>query len=333
MTHLAVNVNARLLNTIAATLLIANSNSNLYAGDSTEASLETVAVTASRVPQPIANSASSLSLVDPFSLTQVSHNHIQQSLSRVAGVWASRGNGQEHLTAIRSPVLTGAGSCGAFSVSEDGIPVRPTGFCNVNQLFDINSEQAGRIEVLRGPGTVLHGSDAMHGVINVISAAPSNQLENQLSLEAGANDYYRSKYSISDRQGRHSYRLSINGSSDGGYKDDSGYDQQKLSLRHDYQGIALSAQTLFSASNLNQETAGYIAGKNAYKEDDRKQQNPNPEAFRDSQAYRLQSQLVKNLDNGGQFIVTPFARYSEMDFLMHFLPGTPLEQNGQKSIG
>jgi outer membrane receptor protein involved in Fe transport len=42
---------------------------------------------------------------------------------------------------------------------------------------------------------------------------------------------------------------------------------------------------------------------------------------------------VKNLDNGGQFIVTPFARYSEMDFLMHFLPGTPLEQNGQKSIG
>ena len=33
---------------------------------------------------------------------------------KTAGVWLSRGSGQEHLTAIRSPVLAGAGSCGDF---------------------------------------------------------------------------------------------------------------------------------------------------------------------------------------------------------------------------
>ena len=86
-------------------------------------------------------------------------------MQRVPGTWISRGNGQESLTALRSPVLTGAGSCGAFYMAADNISLRAPGFCNVNQLFDANTEQAGRIEVLRGPATALYGSNAMHGVI------------------------------------------------------------------------------------------------------------------------------------------------------------------------
>ena len=38
-----------------------------------------------------------------------------------------------------------------FLFLENGIPIRPTGFCNVNELFEVNSEQAQSIEVLRGP--------------------------------------------------------------------------------------------------------------------------------------------------------------------------------------
>ena len=97
------------------------------------------------------------------------HRHIADSLVRVPGVWLSRGNGQEHLTALRSPVLTGAGACGAFLMAEDNIPLRAAGFCNVNQLFEATSELAGRIEVLSGPQSVLYGSNALHGVINVVS--------------------------------------------------------------------------------------------------------------------------------------------------------------------
>ena len=118
--------------------------------------LDTITVTATRVEAPLSTQSSSLSVVTKQDIEQVSAVHISELMVRVPGVWITRGNGQEHLTAIRSPVLTGAGSCGAFYMAEDGVPVRPTGFCNVNQLFDTNSEQAQRIEVLRGPGTVLH---------------------------------------------------------------------------------------------------------------------------------------------------------------------------------
>lgn len=295
--------------------------------------MESMAIVASRLVQPLEQSTASVSMVDHSELLQISPVHITEALARIPGVWVSRGNGQEHLTAIRSPVLTGAGSCGAFTVAEDGIPVRATGFCNVNQLFDINTEQAERIEVLRGPGTVLHGSDALHGVINVISQAAPTATQTTLSLEAGANDYGRIKVSHGDQIDQHGYRLSFNGASDGGYKDDSGFDQQKLSARHDFSGDDVQINTLLSLNNLNQETAGYVSGKDAYKDHRRKKENGNVEAFRDSSAARLQTRIEKNIAGKGVFIATPYIRSSEMEFLLHFLPGDPLEENGQHSVG
>lgn len=295
--------------------------------------METVTVTASRDQQALGDQAASLTVISEQELDLNGQVHINELMARVPGVWVSRGNGQEHLTAIRSPVLTGAGSCGSFYIAEDGVAVRPTGFCNVNQLFDINTAQAGQIEIIRGPGTVVHGSDAQHGVINVLSKAPAHDTESKLSLEAGSNDYARIKFTHSDASGQHSYRINFNGASDGGYKHDSGFDQQKLTGRHDYQIDDLKLQTLLSLSNLNQETAGYVQGLDAYKDSRLKRDNPNPEAFRDSHSARIQTRLVKQFDKGGVFIATPYARYSAMTFQMHFLPGTPLEENGQSSTG
>ncbi len=295
--------------------------------------METVVVIASRVAQPLEQTTSSVSVIDHEQLLQINAIHIAEALARVPGVWISRGNGQEHLTAIRSPVLTGAGSCGAFTIAEDGVPVRATGFCNVNQLFDINTEQAERIEVLRGPGTVLHGSDALHGVINVISRAAPPEQQTTLSMEAGANDYGRVKLSHGTTNEQHGYRLSFNGASDGGYKDDAGFDQQKFSARHDFAGDDIQVNTLLSLNNLNQETAGYVSGKDAYKDDQRKRENGNAEAFRDSTSARLQTHIEKATSDQGVFIATPYIRISDMEFLLHFLPGDPLEKNGQQSIG
>ena len=78
--------------------------------------------------------------------------HPNEIFDRISGAWISAGSGQEHLTAIRSPVLTGAGACDAFMVLEDDIPTRASGFCNVNQLFEVNIAPAKRIDVVHGPG-------------------------------------------------------------------------------------------------------------------------------------------------------------------------------------
>ncbi|HUH36885.1 MAG TPA: TonB-dependent receptor [Spongiibacteraceae bacterium] len=292
------------------------------------ATIETTVVTASRLSDDIDNLATSIAVVDEDAIQRVQPVHPSELLNRVPGIWISRGNGQEHLTAIRSPVLTGAGSCGSFYIAEDGIPVRGVGFCNVNQLFDLNMEQAGRVEVLRGPGTAVHGSNALHGVINAISAAPDLD-DRYLTLEGGPHDYYRVSVSSSTEQAR----LNFNAAHDGGYKHDSGFDQQKLTLRQNTGRDAIVVQNVLSVSNLNQETAGYIQGKNSYRDSARKRENPNPEAYRDSVSARFYSRISAPLDNGMAWQLTPYLRYTDMRFLQHFLPGLPLEENGQTGGG
>ncbi|QQD19237.1 TonB-dependent receptor [Spongiibacter nanhainus] len=313
---------------------VANAQTDTDAPSDEQArALETLTVTGTRFERLLTDESLSLSVVDKTDIDTVGHVHISQLLNRVPGVWISRGNGQEHLTAIRSSVLTGAGSCGAFFFAEDGIPLRSRGFCNVNELFDVNSEQAGRIEVLRGPGTAVHGSNALNGVINVISAAPSEEPEGRLSFEGGPHDYSRVAFQHSDSGDKQGYRISAHGSHDGGYKDDSGFDQQKMTLRHDYQGETWHVQSLLSGSNLNQETAGYVLGEDAYEDSSRKRENPNPEAYRNATSVRAYSRFEREGTQDSHLVVTPYLRYTEMEFLQHFLPGTPLEQNGERSVG
>ncbi|MFK8019623.1 MAG: TonB-dependent receptor [Pseudomonadales bacterium] len=295
--------------------------------------LETVTVTAQRQPVALNQLGINTGVVSESELTLVAHTHINESLTRVPGAWISRGNGQEHLTAIRSPVLTGAGGCGAFLMAEDGLALRAAGFCNLNQLFEVNSEQARQIEVVRGPSSATLGSNAVHGVINVLSYNAPEQNETRVGLEAGPDEYYRVKAHQAFKGKQHSLRIYANGTSDGGYKDDSGFDQQKLNVSHYFSTGSVSIKNHLSLTNLNQETAGFINGRDAYKDNALKRSNPNPEAFRDAESARFYSQINIVLSDDASLMLRPFARHSEMRFLQHFLPWQPVEENGVDSVG
>src|SRR5690606_23666454 len=234
---------------------------------------------------------------------------------------------------IRSPILSGGAGAGSFLFLEDGIPLRAAGCANVNGLFEVNYEQAGGIEIVRGPGSAFYGSNAVHGLVNVLTRAPSLDLERTLDISIGPHDLYTAKASISDTVGRHGYRLSVNGATDGGYVSDSGYDQQKVSFRHDYNGDYDTLKTIFSYTNLNQETAGYISGYKAYEHEHKSRQNENPEAYRDAKSYRLSTEWEHDLSDSSSFRLTPYIRHTEMNFLMHFLTGKPVEKNKHSSVG
>ena len=152
--------------------------------------LESVMVTATRAPVNGAQLPISWSSISGDDVAFTSLQHSNQLFQRSAGTWISRNNGQESLISMRSPVFTGPGSCGSFLTAADGIELRAPGFCNVNQLFDVNLAQAGAVEVLRGPATAVFGSNAMHGVINAITASAETS-QNALRLESGSRDFYR----------------------------------------------------------------------------------------------------------------------------------------------
>lgn len=296
--------------------------------------LETVVVTGNRAGQVLAQEPGNTAVIDAQALERVRARHVQEALVRVAGANMARGNGQEYLPAVRSPVLTGESGCGSVLSALDGVPLRAAGFCNINELFDAPTEMAGRIEVVRGPGSVMYGSNATHGIVNIITPAVGSEPLSAFSAELGPHDYSLSTLALARRQDAHGLRLDLAVSHDGGYQDSSGLEQQKISLLHDYTRDAVSVRTHFSASHLNQDTAGYIEGDEVYKDDALRNDNPSPDAYRNAESARLASHIAwQPADSALQLRVTPYLRYTDMDFLQHFLPGQPVEKNGQKSVG
>ena len=290
-----------------------------------ETAIEEVVVTAGSSIQARLGQSGSGTVLTGKEIQQIGATHASEALNRVAGVWVNRGSGQEHLTAIRSAVLTGSGACGEFSYLQDGIPIRPHGFCNINNLFELNTEQAAAIEVWRGPASAVLGGNALHGAINVITPVPE---QNVIGIEVGAYNYGRVNWQGSTELAGQKIGAAFVSANSGGYRDDSGYGQQKLSLSHlaDVSGWAVRSH--MTATLLNQETGGYVRGEKVYEDATLRSSNPNPEAYRDAWSLRLNSELRRDA-----WTLKPYIRRSQMAFLQHFLPGQPLEENDQSSVG
>jgi iron complex outermembrane receptor protein len=308
-----------------AALALANA---AFAGDR----VEEVIVTATRSEQQLHDFAGSISVVSSTDVALVGATHHAEIMNRAPGTMIQRNSGEESLTAIRSPVLSGPGSCGTFLFLENSIPIRPTGFCNVNELFEVNSEQASAIEVLRGPAGVVYGSGAMHGAVNVIQAAPAALPDQSLSLEGGADEFYRGRLTLARTGEATDLGGALIATHDGGWRDHSGLEEQKLNLALSHRQDDATLGVQFAATNLNQETAGFIQGFDSYKDENIAKSNANPEAYRDAYAMRLTGDYTRPLGEA-QLSIRPYVRHSRMDFLQHFLIGKPLEENGQDSLG
>ncbi|MDE0129275.1 MAG: TonB-dependent receptor [Gammaproteobacteria bacterium] len=297
--------------------------------DGASADVEEIVVTARRRPSDARSVGRSLSVLDLERLGGLpGQTHVQEALARVPGVNLQRGNGQEYLPALRSPVLTGAGACGALLTAEDGIPLTSPGFCNINELFFAHHEAASRIEVLRGPGTAVYGGNALHGIVNVITARVAGP--SLAGLELGS--YGLARFRL-NRFGESDSGLRLTAVRDGGYRDDSGYRQFKLNAFRSGNRRAWDWTAALAVSGLDQDTAGYITGLDSYRDRQTARSNPDPEAFRKALNLRAWARLQYRRSEAWSLVLTPYLRYSRMRFRMHFLPGDPFERNGHSGAG
>jgi outer membrane receptor protein involved in Fe transport len=292
--------------------------------------IDEIVVTSQRREQAILSHAGNIAQVDDQSLQWVNAQHIHDVMNRVAGAWVVRGSGQEHQTAIRSPVLGGGGACGGFLPLEDGIPVRPAGFCNINQFIELYSEEARAIEVIRGPGNALYGSNALHGTLNVLMPMPGGSPPH-LSLQAGANHFLRGSVLLPAATDA-PWLVAATYASDGGFRDESGYDQGKLHVKRAWNGSRDDFVFGFTATELDQQSAVFIEGKDAYKDPMVNRSNPDPDAFRDASSQRLYG-IWSRTAGPGDLDIRPYLRHSGMKFLHHERPGRPEEENGHHSAG
>ncbi|MEA1941771.1 MAG: TonB-dependent receptor [Pseudomonadota bacterium] len=308
--------------TIAATLLLA-------ALPAAHAQEDVIVVTGDRQGEVREQSVLSLGVISGETIADIAPQHPAELLNREAGVFINRGNGAEHLTAIRSPVLTGGAGAGSFLYLQDGIPLRAAGFANVNGLFEDIGPLAGAVEVLRGPGPALYGSNALHGLVNTLTPDPA-ETSSRLVAEAGSFGRYRGDAVLARPGERVSSLLALSGRHEDGWREDARLDHVRALVRAD--GEARGVDWRFTASlvGLNQETAGYAPD---YRDRELARANGDPEAFRDAIAGRMSLRMSGPAGGNWSWSLTPYWRANAMDFRMHFFPSDPLEKSGHRSAG
>ena len=165
-------------------------------------------VTPTRVEQPVSSTGASVSVI---------HARESRSADRSASTtlcaafrdWTLFRNGGP---GTQTSVALRGSTPGQTLVLIDGIrigdPTSTDGSVDFGRLLPTDIE---RIEVLRGPQSALYGSDAMGGVINIITRRGKGAPQGWLMSEGGAYGTSSSRASISGADGQGSYALSISG--------------------------------------------------------------------------------------------------------------------------
>jgi vitamin B12 transporter len=131
---------------------------------------DSVVVTATRVPTPVANIPAGVTVIDRATIEQRGYTDLVQALSAVPGlrVAQSGGPGSEASVFIRGT------NSNHVLVLRDGVPLNDPS--SPNDAFGFGDDTLNdieRIEIIRGPMSSLYGSGAIGGVINLITRRAS----------------------------------------------------------------------------------------------------------------------------------------------------------------
>lgn len=273
--------------------------------------LEEVVVTGTREAEPLKEVPSTVNRVKEDEIKSVKPSHPSEVMNRVPGVWVNSTGGEGHITSIRQPLTTSP----VYLFLEDGIPVRSTGFFNHNALYEMNMPGAGRVEVIKGTGTALYGSDAIGGTINVMTRPAPLTPEVEINPEAGAYDWQRVLATMGNTWGSEGVRLDLNATHSGGWRERKEYNRYSATLKWDhlFPGSS-SAKTVLAYSQIDQQTSGGAPLTKA-DYDSRPWYNYHTFDFRNVKALRLSSAFEKEYGEETLLSVIPYMRWNRMDLM------------------
>lgn len=149
--------------------------------------LNTVTVTSSRNKRLLENEIATVEIIPARFLENNAITSLSEVMERTPGVQIL----DDQVNIRSSGFSYGGGSRVGLII--DGQPLLGALFGDIRWNF-IPIENAGQIEVVKGPASVLYGSNAMNGVINVTTAEPTSDPYTSISIYRGVMDDPPSKY-------------------------------------------------------------------------------------------------------------------------------------------
>jgi len=182
-------------------------SSSAKSQDTTGTSLDEVILTASKYEKKQSETGKVVTVINRDQLEKSSGKTLSELLNTVVGtaiIGTNNNLGTNLTTSIRGS------SAGNVLILIDGIPVNdPSVITNYFDLNFINIDQVERIEILKGGQSTLYGSDAVAGVINIISKkAGADKLNIHGNFSGGS--YQTLQQSLGITQGGNNVDYSFN---------------------------------------------------------------------------------------------------------------------------
>jgi vitamin B12 transporter len=168
--------------------------------------MQAVVVTATRIPTPELQIASSVTVVTAEEISERQIRTVPDLLKEIPGLNVVQSGGPGGQTSV---FIRGTNS-NHTKVLIDGIdvsdPSSPVGSFDFGQLL---TQDIQKVEILRGPQSGLYGSDAIGGVINVITKSGSGPAQLAVNLEGGSFDSLNQMGHLSGSLDRFHYAATI----------------------------------------------------------------------------------------------------------------------------
>ena len=195
--------------------------------------LEELIVTSSRVPMPLRQIGTSVSIIDRAEIEQRGYSSLFEILRSQPAVAASNTGGQGSATSVRIRGEEGYRTL----VLIDDIDISDTSGTQVSPRFEqLLSSGIQRVEILRGPQGLMYGADA-GGVISITSITPTEGLGGQISVEAGSHGTQQFAGNLGGSNEALDFNLSVTDFETDGFnsrttdtdlRDDDGYENTTL---------------------------------------------------------------------------------------------------------
>ena len=176
--------------------------------------LSEVVVTATRTKLPELEAASSISVIDSSQIAESCKQSVFGLLKNQYGISFTQQGAPGSLSNV---YLRGADASDT-QVLIDGISMNmPNDLDNVFDFADLPVDNIQRIEILRGPQSTLYGSDALAGVINIITKKGYGKPKFFLSGEGGSYNTYKGLIGLNGAINNFNYSVTASRFSSGGF--------------------------------------------------------------------------------------------------------------------
>jgi vitamin B12 transporter len=173
--------------------------------DSTK-NLDEVVVTANKYPNKAILTGKVLNVITKEQLERAGGKDLAQILNEEAGIYIGGANSNPGKD--KSIYLRGAGVDRTL-ITIDGMPVYdPSGIGGNFDIRNISVAVIERIEILKGSQSTLYGSDAVAGVINIITKKGSNKPFNTTGfISAGSYNTFKGNVGVSGKKDKIDYNI------------------------------------------------------------------------------------------------------------------------------